>query len=135
MALKSAYAYFAMVGTNGNYYLRTQLFDWFVGAGSWWKAENGSTHSVELQYDLKDKKPGLMGQPVFMRYGSKYKLGPLDYHMSVLLGNTLTMKDKVDMKVNDSLKLSVSKYYDWKEVVTKGETSSMTFGVTAELKI
>lgn len=61
MALKSAYAYLAMVGPNGNYYLRSQLFNWFVGAGSWWKSESGAKYSVELQYDAKDNKPGLMG--------------------------------------------------------------------------
>ena len=61
MALQSAYAYMAMAGSNGNYYLRTQLFKWFVGAGSWWKSENGSKHSVEVQYDAKDQKAGLFG--------------------------------------------------------------------------
>ena len=134
MALKSAYAYFAMVGSNGNYYLRSQLFNWFVGAGSWWKTDCGK-YSVEVQYDLKDKKAGLMGQPVFLRYGSKHKLGALDYHMNLLLGNTITFKDKCDMKVNDQLKVSVTATGDLGEIVTKGESSSMTLGVTAELKI
>ena len=70
-----------------------------------------------------------------MRYGSKHKIGAVDYHMMLLLGNTLTWKDKADFKVNDQLKVSFTSVYDLQEIVTKGETSSMTLGVTAELKI
>lgn len=112
MALQSAYAYMAMVGSNGNYYVRTQLFKWFVGAGSWWKTEGGSKHSVEVQYDGKDQKAGLFGQPLFMRYGLKSKIGSIDYQAMVLMGQTLTWKDKYDFKVNDQLKLSFTQVCD-----------------------
>jgi hypothetical protein len=111
------------------------LFNWFVGAGSWWKTEGGSKHSVEVQYDAKDKKAGIMGQPLFLRYGGKFKMGAVDYHTAVLLGQGLTLKDKCEFKVNDKLKLSMTAAYDLQEVMTKGESSNINMGVSAELKI
>jgi len=111
------------------------LFNWFVGAGSWWKTEGGTKHSVEVQYDAADKKPGLMGQPLFLRYGMKSKIGTCDYNMQALLGQTLSIRDKADFKVNDKLKLGFTANYDLQELVTKGESSNINMGISAELKI
>ena len=92
MAVDSAYAYLAMVGGNGNYYLRTQMFKWFVGAGTWFKQDNGNKHSFEVQYDAKDNKAGIAGQPLFLRYGGKYKYGSVDIEASALVGKSVAMK-------------------------------------------
>lgn len=73
MAVTSSYGYLAMIGGSGNYYLRSELMKWFVGAGTWWKAGDTS-HHAELQYDAKDNKPGMFGQPLFLRYGLKMPL-------------------------------------------------------------
>ena len=35
MALTSAYGYLAMVNATGNYYLRSNLLNKFLGAGTW----------------------------------------------------------------------------------------------------
>jgi hypothetical protein len=76
-----------------------------------------------------------MGQPLFLRYGCKHKIGACDYNMQVLLGQSLTMKDKCDFKVNDKLKLGITGTYDLQELMTKGESSNMNVGLSAELKI
>jgi len=76
-----------------------------------------------------------MGQPVFLRYGGKHKLGAADYHMMVLLGQGVTWKDKCEFKVNDKLKLAFTAVYDLQEVITKGESSNINMGVSAEMKI
>lgn len=62
-------------------------------------------------------------------------MGPVDYHVNALLGQTLTMKDKCDYKINDKLKMSMTAVYDLQEVMTKGESSNITMGLSAELKI
>lgn len=70
-----------------------------------------------------------------MRYGSKHKFGAVNYHMMMMLGQTLTLKDKAEFQVNDKLKVSFTGVYDVLEVTTKGESANITFGVSAELKI
>lgn len=77
-AVDSAYAYGAMVGPHGNYYVRSQLMKWFVGAGTWLKDGSGNHHSVEVQYDAKDNTEGMFGQPLFLRYGGKFKYEKFD---------------------------------------------------------
>ena len=134
-AVDSAYAYLAMVGGNGNYYLRTQLFKWFVGAGSWWKDQNGNKHSLEVQYDAKDKTAGIAGQPLFLRYGGKYKFGVTDWDASVLVGKSVVLKDTFTFKATDQLKIGVTGVMDIPEIITKGETAGMILGFKAEFKL
>jgi len=70
-----------------------------------------------------------------VRYGGKHKLGSADWNMSLLVGQTVTWKDKLEFKVNDKLKLAMTGVFDLQEVVTKGESANVNMGVTAELKI
>lgn len=73
-ALANAYGYFAWrQDANTWWWFRSNCLNKFVGLGS--------THSVwsnpmtcELQYDVNKKKEGLFGQPLFWRWGYKYKL-------------------------------------------------------------
>lgn len=74
-----------MIGPNGNYYFRSLCKDWFLGAGTWWKNDSGS-HSVEVQYDVKKNNVGMFGQPLFLRYGGKFKFGAVDYAPTLLWG-------------------------------------------------
>merc|ERR1719487_1333666 len=74
MKLSSAYGYAAMVGGNGNYYLRSNLLNPFVGFGTWFNWGASKQH-LELQYDVSGSKTGLFGQPAFLRWGMKHTLG------------------------------------------------------------
>lgn len=76
MKLSSAYGYAAMVGANGNYYVRANLLNQFLGLGTWYKWGNAK-NSVELQYDPSGAVKGFMGQPAFIRWGMKSNLGPV----------------------------------------------------------
>jgi len=51
------------------------------------------------------------------------------------LGQSLSVKDKADFKVNDKLKLGFTANYDLQELITKGESSNINMGISAELKI
>lgn len=84
---------------------------------------------------MKEKKEGLNGRPVFVRYGTYHKLGKVDYNVNILLGKTMTWKDNAEFKVNENFKVSFSTFFDMHEILSKGESSNMTLGMTAELKI
>ena len=76
-----------------------------------------------------------MGQPLFMRYGAKHKFGAVNYHLMMMMGQSLTWKDKSKVKVTDQLELCFTSTGDLVEIMTKGERSNVTLGVAAELKI
>lgn len=60
MKVSQAYGYAAMVSGNGNYYLRSNLLNPFVGVGTWFKW-GASKQSLELQYDTSGNKTGMFG--------------------------------------------------------------------------
>lgn len=92
-AVNNVWCHAAMVGSNGNYYVRGNAISRFFGLGTWWKSENGSQHSVEAQYDLNKTEAGIAGQPLYLRYGGAFKLGALDYKLQVLMKEKLQWKD------------------------------------------
>lgn len=83
-ALTSAYGVLAMIGANGNYYLRGDKTK-FLGMGTWFKNDWGS-HSMEVQYDASKNNTGMFGQPLFLRYGGKFQVGAVSHHTSFLWG-------------------------------------------------
>lgn len=107
MAASKCFATAAMIGNNGNYYLRANLLSKFIGVGTWWKSDKGE-HSLEAQYDVSNGEPGIAGQPLYMRYGGKYKLGCCDYKCHVLLKDKLLWKDVMAFPVTDSFKANLT---------------------------
>lgn len=53
----------------------------------------------------------------------------------MMMGQSLSWKDKAKVKVTDQLELCFTSTGDLVEIMTKGESSNVTLGVAAELKI
>lgn len=134
-AVNEAYATLAMIGANGNYYLRANIMSKLYGAGTWMKNDYG-THNIDVQYDMTEgKKGGLMDMPLFLRYANKQAIGPVDYRFAVLLGQNYLYKDTIDFKVSEKLKLGITSAYDLKEVLTNPKDAKIKLGAAAEFKI
>lgn len=135
MKLSSAYGYAAMVGGNGNYYLRSNLLNPFVGVGTWFNWGASKQH-VELQYDVSGNMKGLFGQPAFLRWGMKHSMGPVKVQMSSLCGETVSLKEKWTCPVNKNLSLNANLYTkDIWGLIVEPNSNKLTFGIAAELKI
>merc|ERR1712070_14437 len=110
----------------------------FVTAGTWWKSDNGNSHNVMLQYDAAKENPGaggLMGQPLWLKYGGKFKLPGCDLETKATLGERLVQTDKLTWKVTDNIKFGATASYDWIDVLTAGEKATMTMGTNIEMSL
>lgn len=134
MAMKSAYGWLGMTGANGNYYLRANLLDQFFGLGTWFK-HGDHKHSLEVQYDVKNKKPGMFGQPLYMRYGGIFKIGKVEYHNQMLVSDKIYAKDVATFNVTDNLKMNLGATYDLWGILASAEKTKVNAGVGLELKI
>lgn len=135
MALSSAFGYLAMVGPNGNYYLRSNLLNPFVGAGTWFKNGVGK-HHFELQYDTTGKNMGMFGQPAFLRYGLKTNFKGVKVHLNSTWGETVSVKEKWTMPINKNLNLSVIlQVNDMYSMLCDATSGKVTTGLAAEFKI
>jgi len=84
-SVTEAYAALAMIGANGNYYLRANIMSKLYGAGTWMKNDYG-THNIDVQYDMSEGKKGFMDLPLFLRYANKQSIGPVNYNFALLIG-------------------------------------------------
>lgn len=55
-------------------YLRAAGLSRFVGVGLGWTDANYGKMAAEVQYDFLKKTKGIMGMPVFLRWGQSMKL-------------------------------------------------------------
>lgn len=76
----------------------------------------------------------MFGQPLFMRYGGKFKFGTVNYTGSALMGERLTWKDKSEWQVNKNLKVGLTCVYDVYDVCLNAEFAKLKTGVNAEFK-
>lgn len=74
--LDAAYGHLAYTHADyGTWYFRSNCLSRFVGLGVHKKGGDTRFHVAEVQYDFsKDKKQGLFGQPLFLRFAGDYKL-------------------------------------------------------------
>lgn len=103
--ITSAYHAMSMATDSANFYFRGDCLTRFMGLGCTFKETAfglEGQHAVELQADLKNKAPGLFGQPLFLRYGMTAPIGPgFDLHWKVLGGKDWLEEYKANFKVND----------------------------------
>jgi len=134
-SVKDVWCHAAMIGDNGNYYVRGNAFTKLFGLGTWFKSEGGSKHSMEAQYDLNNAKPGLMGMPLYLRYGGAFKFGALDYNCRVALKEKLTWKDTIKFPLGGNCSASITSVTDVQDMVMNPDNCKPVLGCTFELKL
>ena len=133
-SVTEAYATLAMIGGNGNYYLRANIMEKLYGAGTWFKNDSG-TYNVDVQYDTTGAKKGLMDMPLFIRCAMARKMGPASVNTAFLFGQNFLVKDNFKCKLGDNVTATVTSCYDIKEVLTNTMNAKLNLGVGAEFKI
>lgn len=88
-----AYATLAMAGDNGNYFLRGNITEKLLSAGTWFKTDDYGAHNVELWYDITGTKKGINDMPLFLKWAGKKPIGAIDYKYAMLIGQTPQYKD------------------------------------------
>jgi len=134
-SLSNVWLHAAMIGSNGNYYVRGNALTKFFGLGTWFKSENGNKHSMEAQYDMNNSEPGLMGMPLYLRYGGAFKCGPLDYNMSVLVKERMQWKDTIKFPLGGNASASITSVTDVQDMLMSADACKPVLGCTFELKL
>ena len=97
---------------------------------------DGFTHAMELQYDHKKEKPGINGQPVFLKIGTKWPLDKgVNLHTQLLLGERAMFGEKWDFPVTDSLKVTATTRCDLKNLVTDPDNADWQHGIGLEFTL
>lgn len=109
--LTQADGFFAGMCPNGKYamYLRAAYLNRFVGAGFGFPTDSWGKQAVEVQYDFLKKTKGLMGMPLFLRWGTTMKLNNgWTYGTWVFAKNNFVKNQKIEVPVSDNLKVTLN---------------------------
>lgn len=134
-AVSNVWCAAAMIGANGNYYLRGNAMSRLFGLGTWWKSDNGSQHSLEAQYDLNKAEPGIAGMPLYLRYGGAFKYGAIDYNCRVLMKDKLQWKDTCRFPIAENVSATMTMVSDIQDMVMNPDQCKPVMGCSFEMKL
>lgn len=84
---------------------------------------------------MNKKKEGLFGQPLFWRWGYKYKLNNINFQHTGNFGKELWCTDILEYGVSSNLKVKQTARYDCKAILMNPKQAGMNFGVGVEFKV
>lgn len=101
--LSEAYGVLAVKNKTGDFYLRSNCLNRFVGIGCHVSPKDSFHHANEIQYDFFGKNKGIYGYPVFWRFGGSYHFpnnSKLTSQLAVGANEGCKMTNKLEVPVS-----------------------------------
>jgi len=116
-------------------YLRAAGLKQFVGLGLGFTDVNYGKQAVEVQYDFLKKTKGIMGMPLFLRWGTVMKLNnKCTYSANMCTCEKICWKNKLEVPVADNLKVTVSDQMNLLAIYKDMSKVDYKFGFAVEFK-
>lgn len=134
--LTSAYGAFAVKNKTGDFFIRANLLNKFVGVGCHVSPKSTLHHANELQYDFSGKNKGIAGSSVFYRFGGVYHLpNKTKLTTQISASKKWMWTNKWEVPVTSNIKATVTDQTDVAAYFTDPTASFYKLGLALEFKL
>lgn len=120
----------------GDMWLRGNILEKIYAVGMS-ASQDGHHHSAELQYDAGNaKNEGLMGKPLFLRYGGVYNLSnKTKFQLMMNVGKQWWITEKWEVPLDDKFKMTMNTKFDLLQYPKGTVKESLQAGFGVEMKL
>lgn len=136
--LTEAYGLLALMNTSaGHFYFRSNCLSRFVGLGCAYTINENAHHATEVQWDFsKSPKAGIMGYPLFWRFGGVYHTeNGAKGTVQLNVGEKALLTQKWEFQINKQTKLVFNDQIDAKAALYDPKNAAFNFGFNVEYSL